>query len=83
MQFEPRRCPGALYRRIDIETESISQEQFSASSLLEAARRLAPCPAREFMRGLIAKVLRFSERDEFDDDVCLVGMEVKESAVAL
>jgi serine phosphatase RsbU (regulator of sigma subunit) len=73
----------ALFTDGLIETESISQEQYSAANLLEAARRLTPCPAREFMRGLIAEVLRFSERDEFDDDVCLVGMEVKQSTVAV
>jgi len=67
----------ALFTDGLIETESISQEQFSAADLLTAARRLAPLPASEFLRELIAEVLRFSQRDEFDDDVCLVGMEVK------
>ena len=34
-------------------------------------------PAQEFFDRVISDVRQFSERKSFDDDVCVVGMEVQ------
>jgi serine phosphatase RsbU (regulator of sigma subunit) len=37
----------------------------------------AALPAQEFFDRVINDVRQFSERKSFDDDVCVVGMEVQ------
>jgi hypothetical protein len=46
---------------------------------LDAARRRLQLPLGELMDGLITEVRAHSPGGEFDDDVCLLGMEVARS----
>jgi serine phosphatase RsbU (regulator of sigma subunit) len=43
--------------------------------LAAATQRLSHSPAPEMFDALLAEVRAFSANGEFDDDVCLVGME--------
>jgi sigma-B regulation protein RsbU (phosphoserine phosphatase) len=51
-------------------------EEFGLERLHAAVRQRARLPLGELMDGLIAEVRAHTEGNEFDDDVCLLGMEV-------
>lgn len=68
----------ALYTDGLVEINSSDQQQlFSCDLLVEAMRRRAQLPATDLLKGVINEVHEFSGQPEFEDDVCLVGMEVK------
>jgi sigma-B regulation protein RsbU (phosphoserine phosphatase) len=68
----------ALYTDGLIEINSSDQQQiFSSELLTEAVRRRAQLPATDLLNGVISEIHEFSGQPEFDDDVCLIGMEVK------
>lgn len=67
----------ALFTDGLIDMESARQGLFNEGLLLEAMRRRAHLPSGQLLRGLIADVQEFAGRSKFDDDVCLVGVEVK------
>ena len=60
-----------------IEAEGENQEIFSQERLAAAMHKHAALPARELLAALISEIRRFSGSQEFADDVCLVGIEVK------
>ena len=43
---------------------------------MEAVQRLLHLPAPQLFDTLIAEVKAFSGQADFDDDMCLVGMEI-------
>jgi sigma-B regulation protein RsbU (phosphoserine phosphatase) len=68
----------ALYTDGLIEINSTDQQQiFTAELLTEAVRRRAQLPTSDLLAGVISEIREFSGQPGFEDDVCLVGMEVK------
>ncbi len=68
----------ALYTDGLIEINSSDEQQlFTPELLTEAVRRRVQLPATELFAGVISDIREFSGQPEFEDDVCLVGMEVK------
>lgn len=68
----------ALYTDGLIEINSPDMQQFFTTDLLmNAVRRRAQMPAKDLLKGVISDIHEFSGQPEFEDDVCLVGMEVK------
>jgi serine phosphatase RsbU (regulator of sigma subunit) len=52
--------------------ESFSQQQFHAT-----VNRHAASPPEEFFTRVLEEIRKFSKRETFDDDVCVVGVEVR------
>jgi sigma-B regulation protein RsbU (phosphoserine phosphatase) len=68
----------ALYTDGLIEINSPDQQHFfTADLLMNAVQRRAQMPAGDLLKGVINEIHEFSGQPEFEDDVCLVGMEVK------
>jgi hypothetical protein len=44
---------------------------------MNSVQRRAQLPTSDLLKGVIADIHEFSGQPEFEDDVCLVGMEVK------
>jgi phosphoserine phosphatase RsbU/P len=59
------------------EVEDASGTVFTEEQLHTTVARYAALPAQEFFERVINDVRQFSERNSFDDDVCVVGMEVQ------
>ena len=59
------------------EVEDASGTLFTEEQLHTTVTRYAGLPAQEFFDRVISDVRQFSERKSFDDDVCVVGMEVQ------
>jgi phosphoserine phosphatase RsbU/P len=59
------------------EVEDASGTLFTEDQLHTTVTRYAGLPAQEFFDRVISDVRQFSERKSFDDDVCVVGMEVQ------
>jgi serine phosphatase RsbU (regulator of sigma subunit) len=59
------------------EVEDASGTLFTEEQLHTTVTRYAALPAQEFFDRVISDVRQFSERKSFDDDVCVVGMEVQ------
>ena len=82
-QFPTHRCSIkvgdliALYTDGLIEAEGANNESFSPERLLAAVNRRAKLPTNELFAGLLDEIKHFSASSEFEDDVCLVGVEVK------
>ena len=60
-----------------IEAEGSDQKIFSREHLTAAIQKHAGLPTRKMFSQVLAEIRKFSGRDQFDDDVCLVGIEVK------
>ena len=67
----------ALFTDGLIEAEGTNNESFSAERLLTAVRQRAKLPTNELFAGLLDEIKHFSASSEFEDDVCVVGVEVK------
>jgi PAS domain S-box-containing protein len=82
-QFPTHRCPMevgdliALFTDGLIEAEGADHESFSPERLLAAVRQRAKLPTNELFTGLLDEIKKFSASTEFEDDVCIVGVEVK------
>jgi serine phosphatase RsbU (regulator of sigma subunit) len=59
------------------DVEDASGTVFTEEQLHTTVARYAALPAQEFFDRVINDVRQFSERKSFDDDVCVVGMEVQ------
>jgi serine phosphatase RsbU (regulator of sigma subunit) len=59
------------------EVEDASGALFTEEQLHITVTRYAALPAQEFFDRVINHVRQFSERKSFDDDICVVGMEVQ------
>ena len=68
----------ALYTDGLVEVDSPDERQlFTSEQLTDAVRRRAQLPSADLLSGVLSEIHEFSGRPEFNDDVCLVGMEVK------
>ncbi len=68
----------ALYTDGLIEINSSDQQQlFTPELLAEAVRQRAQLPTAELLEGVISEIKKFSGQSGFEDDVCLIGIEVK------
>lgn len=68
----------ALYTDGLIEINSPDQQQMFTSELLtDAVRRRAQLPTTDLLEGVMSEIQEFSGQSGFEDDVCLVGIEVK------
>jgi len=82
-QFPTHRCSMevgdliALFTDGLIEAEGPDNESFSAERLLAAVNQRAQLPTNELFAGLLDEIKHFSASSEFEDDVCVVGVEVK------
>lgn len=59
------------------EIESASGDLFDEKRLLDAVRRRVTLPLETLFPELLAELRQFSASGQFDDDVCLVGVEVE------
>ena len=81
--FPTHRCPLAvgdviaLFTDGLIDAEGANNESFSTERLLAALRARTQQPTKELFTGLLDEIKKFSASAEFEDDVCVVGMEVK------
>ncbi|MGO8836951.1 MAG: PAS domain-containing protein [Limisphaerales bacterium] len=82
-EFPTHRCPMekgdviALFTDGLIDAEGANHELFNTDRLLAAVRARTQLPVNELFTGLLDEIKRFSVSAEFEDDVCVVGMEVK------
>jgi len=64
------------------EAENADGETFGRERLLDAVRCGLQVPCETLLEELVGESRRFSGREDFDDDVCLVGMDVMNLAPA-
>jgi phosphoserine phosphatase RsbU/P len=67
-----------LYTDGLIEAEGHNQEIFSQERLAAIVQKHAGLPTREMLSTLLSEIRQFSGQHEFTDDVCLIGVEVKQ-----
>ncbi len=67
-----------LYTDGMIEAEGRNQEIFTRERLMSIVQKHAGLPTKEMLSTLLAEIRQFSGQNEFTDDVCLVGVEVKQ-----
>lgn len=58
------------------EADNAAHEEYGQGRLLAAARENCHAPAEQLLDALLADVRAFSGETEFQDDVCLVGVEI-------
>jgi serine phosphatase RsbU (regulator of sigma subunit) len=58
------------------EVENAEAELFSQEQLLNTVQERCTLPPEKLFAGVLAEIRRFTGRYEFEDDVCLVGIEV-------
>lgn len=59
-----------------LEAENQSGEPFFENRLMEIIAAQATAPLEQLLDGILDSVLAFSEGQHFDDDVCLLGLDV-------
>ena len=59
-----------------LEAENEAGEQFQETRLMETLSRCCHCPLEETLDAVLDHVLKFSSDDHFDDDVCLLGVDI-------
>ncbi len=75
------RCPFAPKDLVFLFTDGIYEvtnakgEEYGQGRLLQAVRKRIQKPAEELFGELLAETQEFSGRKDFEDDVCLVGVE--------
>ena len=80
--YQSRRCPMAagdlvmMFTDGLFEVEGPDDEHYSQARLLAAVRERIDLPLHKLLAELVDVTRQFSRRKEFDDDVCIVGMEV-------
>jgi sigma-B regulation protein RsbU (phosphoserine phosphatase) len=62
---------------VEINSSSDEHQLFTTDLLMKAMERRVNLPTAELFTGVLSEINQFSGRPGFDDDVCLVGMEVK------
>jgi serine phosphatase RsbU (regulator of sigma subunit) len=58
------------------EVEGPDHQEYGQERLLAAVRQRTQLPANQLFDELLVDIRQFSMEKEFDDDVCLVGMEI-------
>ena len=66
-----------LYTDGMTEAEGLGQEIFSLERLAESIQKYSKLPTNEMLAETLGELRRFSGQQEFEDDVCLIGVEVK------
>jgi sigma-B regulation protein RsbU (phosphoserine phosphatase) len=61
------------------EVHTPKDELYSQDMLAAAVRRRRQAPAAQLFDGLLAEIHEFAGNGEFDDDVCIVGLEFGEA----
>jgi phosphoserine phosphatase RsbU/P len=74
--FEPRDCL-VLFTDGLYEVDSPGGKEFGKSALISSLNRLATLPVEKLFPAIVHEVCRFSARENFDDDVCMVAVERK------
>ncbi len=75
-------CPVSVDDAIVLFTDGLfevtgdEREEFGQERLLEAVRRRTNSPLSGLFDDVLEEVRRFSSEQEFEDDVCLLGIEV-------
>jgi sigma-B regulation protein RsbU (phosphoserine phosphatase) len=59
------------------EVDNADHEEYGQDRLLESVRRQIQAPTDEILDGVVAEVQSYSATAEFDDDVCIVAVEVE------
>jgi sigma-B regulation protein RsbU (phosphoserine phosphatase) len=59
------------------EVDNPGHQEYGIERFQEAVRKHARLPTDQMLEALLTDVQRFSTTPEFDDDVCLVGMDVQ------
>jgi len=67
-----------LYTDGMIEEEGQNDEIFSLERLAETIQNLGDLPTKALLAKTLEEIRRFSGQQEFSDDVCLLGVEVKQ-----
>jgi len=81
-QYQNSECPMAVDDFIMLftdglfEVEAPDQKMYSRDRLVAAVRERIRLPAAKLVTELFGEIRQFSQRSEFTDDVCLVGMDV-------
>ena len=81
-QYCTRECPMAVDDLIMLftdglfEVEASDDEIYSRERLMTAVRQRVSLPSAKLLAELFVEIRQFSQRTEFSDDVCLVGMDV-------
>ncbi|MGA9778370.1 MAG: SpoIIE family protein phosphatase [Limisphaerales bacterium] len=60
-----------------IEAEGNNRQIFSHEQLIATIYKHAGLPPKKMLSSVLSEIRKFSGRDKFDDDVCVVGMEVR------
>jgi len=77
------RCPAAVKDLLIFYTDGLYEvdnpdhEEYGQQRLLTAVRRRCGLPAEKLFDELLEEIHGFSQATEFEDDVCLVGMEIE------
>jgi sigma-B regulation protein RsbU (phosphoserine phosphatase) len=66
-----------LYTDGVVEEEGKNQEIFSPERLAATLQKHAGLPTREMLLETLSEIRQFSGQQEFSDDVCLLGVELK------
>jgi phosphoserine phosphatase RsbU/P len=77
--FEHRDCL-VLFTDGLYEVDSPEGKEFGKSALISSLNRLATLPVEKLFPAIVHEVCRFSARENFDDDVCIVAVERKDDA---
>ncbi|MES2570475.1 MAG: PP2C family protein-serine/threonine phosphatase, partial [Verrucomicrobiota bacterium] len=59
------------------EVEGASGELFSKEALLDCVKRRISLPPQEILNRMVKEVREFSHEKRFDDDVCVVGVQLR------
>jgi sigma-B regulation protein RsbU (phosphoserine phosphatase) len=57
------------------EVDSPEGKEFGRNALISSLRRLGTLPVEQLFQAVVDEVCRFSSRQHFEDDVCMVGIE--------
>ena len=57
------------------EVEAPDEHLYTQEDLLNVVRKRSALPSQELLEGVLSDIRDFTQRADFDDDVCLIGME--------
>jgi phosphoserine phosphatase RsbU/P len=86
--YAVNRCPLAVNDLLLLftdglyEMDNFAHEEFGHKRLLEAVRKRSALPTEQLLDEVLEEVQGFSAGREFEDDVCLVAMEVRRLGAA-
>jgi phosphoserine phosphatase RsbU/P len=72
--FEPDDCL-VLFTDGLYEVDSPDGKEFGSASLISSLHRFSALPVKQLFPAIVSEVCRFSARDDFVDDICMVAIE--------